>query len=113
MSDNPFSGPFAGASGIGGNPMDDEANVKLGCPKCKSQNFRAWTTQYGPMRQCLEPNCKNEWSGGTMAAGRPNFDQLFPQPPPGVVAPDDDVPLVQYTGAGFRDPSKSFGDDDY
>ncbi len=112
--DNPFSGPFAGAPGIGGNPLDDENNAKLCCPACKSENFRGWTTQYGVMRKCLEPNCQNEWSGGTMASGRSNFAELFPQPLPNVPAPDDDYPVVQYTGAGFRDPSRSFGgDDDY
>lgn len=113
MAENPFSGPFAGAADIGGNPIDDEMNARNCCPKCKSENFRSWTTQYGVMKQCLEASCKNEWSGGTMAGGRPNFDQLFPQPPPGVVAPDEDLAPVQYTGAGFRDPSKSFGDDEY
>lgn len=110
---NPFSGPFGNPDNIGGNPLDNEANAQACCPKCKSQNFRAWSTQYGVMRKCLEANCQNEWSGGTMAAGRPNFDQIFPQPLPDVPVPDEDWPVVQYTGAGFRDPSKSFGDDDY
>lgn len=107
--ENPFSGgPF------GGSPLEDgDGQVTPCCPKCKSQNFRAWNTQYGLMRQCLEAGCKNEWSGGTMSAGRPNFAQAFPQPMPGTPAPDDDIPTVQYTGAGFRDPGKSFGDDDY
>lgn len=115
MSDdqNPFSGPFAGAPGIGGNPLDSAENVGIRCPKCKSDDFRAWTTQYGVMRKCNVATCREEWSGGTMAAGRPNFQNLYPQPLPGVPAPDDDLPVVQYTGASFRDPSKNFDDDDY
>lgn len=112
MSDNPFSGPFAGAPGIGGNPLEDERNSTVCCPKCKSTNFRAWTHQYGLSRKCNEKNCQTEWSGGTMAAGRSNFQQLFPQPLPGVPAPDEDIPVTQYTGSSFRDPSKNF-DDDY
>lgn len=113
-NDNPFSGPFAGAPGIGGNPLDDPGNAKVCCPKCGSDNFRAWNNDYGLMRKCLVPTCQQEWSGGTMAAGRPNFLDLYPQPLPGVPAPDDDYQSVQYTGAGFRDPSKNYGgDDDY
>lgn len=112
MSDNPFSGgPFAGPPGIGSNPLD--GSPRICCPKCESDNFHAWTTQYGVMRRCLQPGCGNEWSGGTMAAGRYDFPNLYPQPLPGVPAPDDDLPVVQYTGAGFRDPSRTFGDDDY
>jgi hypothetical protein len=111
--DNDFSGPFAGAPGIGGNPLDNEDHARICCPKCRSDNFRAWTNDYGVMRKCLEKGCGEEWSGGTMAAGRNNFTSLFPQPLPGVPAPDDDLPVVQYTGAGFRDPSKTFDGDDY
>lgn len=113
-NDNPFSGPFAGAAGLGGTPLDgdEKKSIALCCPACKSTNFRAWTNEFGVMRQCLEPNCKNEWSGSTVTAGRSNFLDLYPQPMPGVPAPDDDYPSVQYTGAGFRDPSKNFGNDD-
>lgn len=113
MADNPFSGPFAGAPGIGGNPLDDKNNSKVCCPKCGSSNFRAWNTEYGLMRQCLETACKEEWTGGTMAAGRMDFLNRYPQPPPGMPALDEDLPVIQYTGAGFRDPNKNFGDDDY
>jgi hypothetical protein len=109
---NPFSGPFAGAPGIGGNPVDDAGHAQICCPKCKSSNFRAWTNDYGVNRECLEKGCKQIWSGGTLAAGRPEFG-LTDLLPDGSVAPDIDVPSVQYTGAGFRDPSKTFGDDDW
>lgn len=108
---NPFGGPFAGAPGIGGNPLDDEGNTGHRCPSCKSTNFRAYTNQYGVTRKCLESGCGQEWSGGTLATARPTFQEdLFPD---GSVAPDADLPVVQYTGAAFRDPSKSFGDDDW
>lgn len=114
MSTSPFSGPFAGAPGIGGNPLDEDTVVGgPRCPKCKSTNFRGWNTDYGVMRKCLVPACQEEWSGGTMAAGRANFLDLYPQPLPGVPAIEDDVPPIQYTGAGYRDPSKNFGDDEY
>ena len=106
---NPFSGPFAGAPGIGGNPLDDERNQKQCCPRCKSDNFNAITNQYGVLRTCLD--CKEEWSGGTMAVGRILFDES--PLPDGSVAPDMDLPVVQYTGASFRDPDKTFGGDDY
>ncbi len=113
--DSPFSGPFAGAPGIGGDPLDTEVSVGIKCPKCKSTNFRAWTTDYGVMRKCLIATCLEEWSGGTMASGRSNFQDLYPQPLPGAIVPDDDLPIIQYTGGAYRDPSKNFGhdDDDY
>ena len=111
---NPFSGPFAGAPGIGGNPLDGEENVGVCCPKCKSQKFRAWTGEYGVMRTCLEKGCGEERSGSTVKAGRSNFLNLYPQPLPNTQAPDDDLPLIQYTGSPFRDPGRNFGgDDDY
>jgi hypothetical protein len=112
VADNPFSGPFAGAPGIGGNPLDDKNNAKICCPKCGSDKFRAWTNQYGLMRKCLVPTCRETWSGGTMAAGRMDFLNQFPQPPPGLPAPDDDQPAIQYTGAAFRDPIKNLGGDE-
>lgn len=116
MSDyplNPFGGPFS-SSGIGGNPLDDEANMGPRCPKCKSKNFHAWTTDYGIARKCLEPGCKEEWSGGSVAVS--NY-QLFSDPEfraftEDAVPPDIDIPVVQYTGASFRDPSKNVGGDD-
>lgn len=111
---NPFGGPFAGAPGIGGNPLDNEDHAIVRCPKCKAVNFHAYTNDYGITRKCLEPGCGQEWSGGSIAVGRPSFlgdpDILSD----GSVAPDIDISVVQYTGASFRDPSKSFGgDDDY
>jgi hypothetical protein len=109
---NPFGGPFAGAPGIGGNPLDDEANMGPRCPKCKSTNFHAWTTDYGISRRCLEASCGEEWSGGSVAVARPMFsdpDVLAD----GTLAPDIDIPVVQYTGASYRDPSKTFGDDEW
>lgn len=107
---NPFSGPFAGAPGVGGNPIDDEANLITRCPKCKSANFRAWTNQYGIMRACLEPKCKEEWSSGSVAVANPLYSdsELLAD---GKVAPDIDIPVIQYTGAAFRDPSKLYGDE--
>lgn len=113
MADNPFSGPFAGAPGLGGNPLDDAANAGIRCPKCKSDNFRAWSNQLGVMRKCLVVGCGEEWSGGTMAKGIADFLDQFPQPHPDSQAPDDDLPAVQYTGASFRDPDRNFGGDDY
>lgn len=109
---NPFGGPFAGAPGIGGNPLDDEANVGPRCPKCKSTNFHAHSGEFGITRKCLEPLCREEWSGGSIAVGRPLFSDLDVLPD-GSVAPDIDIPTIQYTGAGFRDPSKIIGDDEW
>lgn len=108
---NPFSGPFAGAPGIGGNPLEDERNAISCCPKCRSTNFRAWSNQWGNFRKCLEAGCGEEWSGTSVAVAQ----QMFSEPllPDGTVAPDADLPPVQYTGAGFRDPSKTYGDDDW
>lgn len=109
---NPFGGPFGNPSqDAGGNPMDDERNLIVCCPTCKSTNFRAWTNDYGVHRQCLEPNCRETWSGSTVAAAQPFYSD--PVLPDGSVAPDIDIPVVQYTGASFRDPSKTFGGDDY
>lgn len=108
---NPFSGPFSGHE-IGGNPLDDEANLTPRCPKCKSTNFHAWSGEYGITRRCLVPTCKEEWSGGSIAVGRPLFIDPSDIIPDGAAAPDLDLPAVQYTGAYFRDPSKTFGGDD-
>lgn len=109
---HPFGGPFGGAPGIGGNPLDDEANAVLRCPKCKSSKFNSFTNDYGIQRKCLEPGCGQEWSGGIMSA-RPSFLDHGEILPDGSIAPDIDIPVVQYTGAGFRNPSNIFGDDDY
>lgn len=100
MADHPFGGPFGG-SPIPGDPLDGNRDAaKICCPRCKSEKFRAWSNQYGQFRKCYE--CKNEWPGG-MAGVIPGEDV-----PPGVPAPDDDIPAVQYTGAAFR-----LGGEDY
>lgn len=104
---NPFSGPFGGAPGIGGNPLDGEENLVVCCPQCKSTNFRAWSGDYGLQRECND--CKQVWSGGTLAAAQPDFSSLRPD---GTLAEDFDIPVSQYTGASFRDPSRTFGGDD-
>lgn len=108
-----FGGPFAGAPGIGGNPLDSEDNAVVRCPRCKAVNFHAFTNDYGITRRCLEPDCGQEWSGGSIAVARPNFLGDPNILADGALAPDIDIPVVQYTGAGFRDPSKSFDGDDY
>lgn len=114
---NPFGGPFGGAPGIGGNPIDDDANLGPRCPKCKSKNFHAWSTDYGVMRKCLEPGCKEEWSGGSVSVSANQL--LFTDPDEfsrtlaeGTMAPDIDIPSVQFTGSNFRDPSRNLGGDD-
>ena len=101
MSDNPFSDPFNGGQ-FGPEALEkpEEAGA-VKCPSCKSTNFRAWTNQYGVMRKCNE--CKNQWSGCTVAVGRIDYSEVVP--PQGVDAPVD-LPVVQYTGSAFRDPSK-------
>ncbi len=50
-----------------------------------------------------------------MGANQPDFS--LPEnrnlvSPQGVPAPDDDLPLVQYTGARFRDPRRNSGGGD-
>lgn len=113
---NPFSGPFAGAPGIGGNPIDDEANAGPRCPKCQSVNFTARSGDYGITRKCLEAGCGEEWSGGSIAVSQQLVgQQLYADPdlPLEGPVPDMDIPVVQYTGAGFRDPAKLFGDDEW
>lgn len=109
MNDNnPFGGPFSGFGPVGGNPLDSESNLTPKCPKCRSSNFHAYTNQYGITRQCKD--CKEEWSGGVGVSANAALSDSFPQG----AAPLDDIPVVQYTGAAFRDPSKSYdGDDDW
>ena len=95
MSNGPFGGgPF------GGNPTTGTSGMC--CPKCRAKDWDAYTNQYATVRTCRK--CKQQWSGGTMGAARPDFSE--PAPPPGIAAPED-RPVVQFTGAGFRDPSKN------
>lgn len=104
---NPLGGQIVGAEGIGASPLDDmKAKSGICCPKCAKQNYDSHTNQYGLFKKCRE--CKQEWTGGTMAVARPDF--LDPIPPPGVPAHDIDRPVVQYTGAAFRDPDKTYDD---
>lgn len=111
---NPFGGPFAGAPNIGGNPLDSEDHAIVRCPRCKSTNFHASSGEYGITRKCLQKDCGQEWSGGSIAVARPDFLGDPNILSSGDLAPDADLPVVQYTGASFRDPSRSFGgDDDY
>jgi hypothetical protein len=108
-----MNNPFDGGGSFGGNPFTDPktaAESKICCPQCKSQNFHAFTTQYGLIRRCNE--CKNTWSGGTVVPpqiGRMDISGLVP--PPGVPAPDE-APLTQYTGAEFRNPAKNTNGDE-
>lgn len=75
------------------------------CPVCSSTEFDARQNQYTTMRECRK--CGNKWSGGM--GGQPDFDRLENRslvPPPGIEAPDEDLPPA-YDG-GFRNPSKNF-----
>ena len=101
MNDHPF-GPFGGGP-TPGDPLNaDVEEMKIRCPKCKSENFRAWTNQFGIFRKCHE--CRNEWSGGTSWV-LPDLDGTE-STPPGVPAPDDDLPTT-YLGPEFN----PYGDD--
>ncbi len=93
-------------------PSDDETPSKppshLACPVCGSSDFEGHQNQYETFRDCRK--CGNRWSSGSLGAAQPDF--LFERPPPpGIPAPDDDLDVVQYTGAAFRDPSKNFDGD--
>lgn len=102
MSDHPF-GPFSGGP-LPGDPLDADSVQKICCPKCKSDKFRAYTNQYGLFRVCYE--CKNEWSGGTSGV-LPDLDGSVTTPP-GVAAPEDDIPTQPYLG-----PTLSYYGDDF
>lgn len=109
-----MSGPFGGGGPFGGNPFLDPKSINSAlvcCPVCKKSDFNAFTTQYGIIRRCNL--CKNEWSGGTIVSpevGRSDISGMVP--PKGAPAPDDNLPLNEYTGAPFRDPSKNYGGDE-
>lgn len=102
MTDHPF-GPFGGGPSPGDPLNADVSQMKVCCPKCKSEKFRAYTNQYGVFRQCYA--CKNEWSGGTSGA-LPDLDGSATTPP-GVPAIDEDIPSSAYLGPEFN----TFGDD--
>ena len=104
MSDHPF-GPYAGGP-LPGDPLNAEPKqMKICCPRCKSEKFRAYTNQYGLFRVCYE--CKNEWSGGTAGALPDPENAGSGGSPPGVMAPEDDLPSPTYLGPEFN----PYGDD--
>ena len=76
-------------------------------PKCRNSGMDGTITgrsgQWGVKRKCLK--CGQEWSGG-IGVQRADFSE--PIPVPGVDNTGDDIPSVQYTGAGFRDPDKNY-----
>lgn len=98
----PLPFPFGEAA-----PTENPTIIK--CPVCEASDFEARQNQYETFRVCNK--CGNKWSGGSVGAARPDFRD--PLPPPGVPAPDDDLPVSQYTGAGFRLGGGYGGDDDY
>lgn len=108
MSHNNSGGPFD-PGGIFGSKVLDSIDEKPGvkCPKCRARDFSAITTQYALIRTCRK--CNTQWSGGSMAVAKK--DMSSPPPAPGIPVPDD-LPVEQYTGAAFRDPSKN-SDGDY
>lgn len=109
---NPFGGPFGGAPGIGGNPVDNEDNAVVRCPKCKSTNFNAFTNEYGIQRKCLEPGCRQIWSGGSVSSNQHTFIDRGEVLPDGTIAPDIDIPTVQFTGSNFRRPGNNYDGDE-
>jgi hypothetical protein len=94
MSDHPF-GPFAGTPG---DPLNKDAPLKICCPKCKSENFRAFSNQFGVQRVCKD--CRNTWSGGVGGVlAVPDSDHAGSSGSPlGVAAPDDTLPARQFVG---------------
>jgi hypothetical protein len=79
------------------------------CPVCgETEKIESKTLQYELHRKCLA--CGNDWTGGM---GVQRTDPFSPPPIEGVnVDADDDRPVVQFTGAGFRDPDKNYGGED-
>lgn len=105
MARNPFVGPYSG-TGPFSEGITDPSQMRICCPNCKAEDFDAHANQYEVVRTCRV--CKNKWSGGSMGAAQP--DLRFPLGPPGTPEPDE-VP-DHYTGANFRDPSKTYGSED-
>lgn len=92
------------------DPLGQTSQV-IKCPKCGASDFDARSNQYGVHRKCRP--CGNEWSGGGMGVLPDSMvTALPPHLMPDVVAELDDDPVVQYTGADFRDPGRNFGGDE-
>ena len=94
------------------NPFGPQESIVIKCPKCGESDFDAKQNQYETWRECRK--CGNRWSGGSMGARQPDFS--LPEnkalvPPPGVPDMDEDLPVVQYTGAPFRRGGFEPGDD--
>lgn len=93
MSNNPY----------GGNPFGEPASITPQCPVCKGTEFDAKQNQWETWRDCRK--CGNRWSGGSVGAGQPDFDLPENQglvPLPGLPAPDEDLPVNDFTGAPYR-----------
>ncbi len=104
MSDNnPFAGPYGQGGGFFGTKPGTGADG-LCCPQCKAKDWDVSTRPHEILRICRV--CKNEWSGGTMGVAQ--LDPTYVPSPPNSQPEDDDIPLTQYTGADFRDPSKNY-----
>ena len=84
------------------NPFGEPEAVTIKCPVCKKADFDAFQNQYESWRVCRK--CGNRWSGG-IGVKQPDFTKDANRalvPPPGVPAPDDDIPE-------YRDLGKNFG----
>lgn len=93
--------------------VGDGGSPSAGCPKCKKSDWDVLSNQWGILRICRK--CGNEWSGGSVGAGQPDFsdpDNRSLVPPLGVPAPDDDLPSSNYAESGFRNPFKNYSGDD-
>ncbi len=84
--ENPFKHAY--------DPLTAGSSQVVKCPKCQAQNFDAHSNQYGVHRKCRE--CQNEWSGGGVGFFPPGAPHLPDEPA------EDDLPLVQFTGAPYR-----------
>ncbi len=92
---NDLFGPFSGGS-FPGDPLNTETVTVICCPVCKSENFRAYSNQYGIFRICKD--CSNEWSGGTSGVLMdPSNNHTSP---PGIVEIDE-YPVQPYLGPEF------------
>lgn len=82
-----------------------EESRRLRCKQCgETQNITCRALEWEYRRKCNA--CGFEWSGG-MVRGEPDPTSIPVMD--GVPAPDDDdPPVVQYTGANFRDPNKNY-----
>lgn len=91
---------------FGDHPFKDHNPILnvVRCPKCKSTEYDAHQNEFENFYNCNK--CGNQWSGGSVGAARPDY--LTSAPVPGTPAPDDDRPVTQYTGAGFRNPNRNY-----